>query len=230
LLKGTLPDLHTLKVFGSLVFASTLLSNRTKLTPRARKCIFLGYKAGVKGAILLDINNKEILVSRNISHHEHILPYKQNSQTVAWNYHPITINIDPTSQVEPQNINNSPQNSETVVHTPLTSQNNSDTSAPIHIPPFSQNRPIRQRKTPPHLADYVNTAEPVNSGTLYPLNFFHSLTHLSPSHKAFSTSITHCTEPQTYQEASKSECWVLAMKDELETLERNGTWSIVDLP
>jgi hypothetical protein len=31
-------------------------------------------------------------------------------------------------------------------------------------------------------------------------------------------SITHCTEPQTYQEASKSECWVLAMKDELEAL------------
>jgi hypothetical protein len=43
LLKGTLPDLHSLKVFGSLVFTSTLLSHRTKLTPRARKCIFLGY-------------------------------------------------------------------------------------------------------------------------------------------------------------------------------------------
>jgi len=38
------------------------------------------------------------------------------------------------------------------------------------------------------------------------------------------------TEPTTYAEASKYECWNQAMQAELSTLETTGTWKIVDLP
>jgi hypothetical protein len=43
-------------------------------------------------------------------------------------------------------------------------------------------------------------------------------------------SITHCTEPQSYEEASRSEEWVTAMKLELDALAKNCTWNIVELP
>jgi len=58
LLHKKLPDLHQLKVFGFLAFASTLQAHRSKFASRARKCVFLGYKSGMKGVLLLDIHSK----------------------------------------------------------------------------------------------------------------------------------------------------------------------------
>jgi hypothetical protein len=43
-------------------------------------------------------------------------------------------------------------------------------------------------------------------------------------------SITHCTEPQSYEEASQSEQWKTTMNLELDALAKNCTWKIVELP
>ncbi|XP_045802654.1 phosphatidate cytidylyltransferase 1-like [Trifolium pratense] len=54
-----------LKVFGSLCFATTLSAHRKKLDSRSRKCIYLGFKDGVKGHILFDLKSKELFLSRD---------------------------------------------------------------------------------------------------------------------------------------------------------------------
>ncbi|MCH96367.1 retrovirus-related pol polyprotein from transposon TNT 1-94, partial [Trifolium medium] len=81
------PDLHDLKVFGSLCYASTTQNHRTKLDPRARKAVYLGYKQGVKGAVLFDLNTKNIFISRNVTFHEHIFPYQTTHSKIPWEYH-----------------------------------------------------------------------------------------------------------------------------------------------
>src|ERR1044072_9507669 len=79
LLYGHPPDYTSLKVFGCLGYASTILANRTKFDPRADRCVFLGYKSGTKGFILLILATQQIVVSRNVVFHEHILPYHHDA-------------------------------------------------------------------------------------------------------------------------------------------------------
>ncbi|AES86472.1 hypothetical protein MTR_4g007350 [Medicago truncatula] len=63
-------------------------SHRTKHYPKAKKFLFLGYKSSYKGYVLLDLNSREIFVTRNVAFHEHVLPYYKSYMCVTsnWNY------------------------------------------------------------------------------------------------------------------------------------------------
>lgn len=65
-----LPELHDLKTFDFLCFASSLEKDRTKLDPRARKCIFLNYKTSTKGYVMFDIKTRKIFESNNVKFYE----------------------------------------------------------------------------------------------------------------------------------------------------------------
>ncbi|RVW40082.1 Retrovirus-related Pol polyprotein from transposon RE1 [Vitis vinifera] len=53
---------------------------------------------------------------------------------------------------------------------------------------------------------------------------------LSPSYRAFATSLDDTQVPNTIQEAFKISEWKKAVQDEIDALEKNGTWTITDLP
>jgi len=76
------PTYLNLKFFGTLCFASTLENSRTKLDPRARKCVFLDFKIGVKGYVLLITTSREIFISRNVIFYENSFLYKTLNQCI----------------------------------------------------------------------------------------------------------------------------------------------------
>ncbi|RDX89133.1 putative mitochondrial protein, partial [Mucuna pruriens] len=64
----------------------------------------------------------------------------------------------------------------------------------------------------------------------YPISQFVCTDHLSIQHQSFIISIDTIKTPILVQEALKDENWVQAMKEEMEALENNSTWEIVDKP
>ena len=60
---GNPADYSDLKIFGCPAYAHV---DNGKLEPRSIKCVFLGYKAGVKGYKLWCPENRKVVISRNV--------------------------------------------------------------------------------------------------------------------------------------------------------------------
>ncbi|KAD7479992.1 hypothetical protein E3N88_03128 [Mikania micrantha] len=110
--------------------------------------------------------------------------------------------------------------------------NNAESSAPT--------RESRNKSQPKHLMDFivqlprsVDHARPTTnneSSTVHPLANFISYEKFSNSHKAYMMAIDSNHEPKYFAQAVKNEHWRQAMKDEIQALEENGTWSLEELP
>ena len=63
---GTKPDVSHLKVFGCIAYVHVPDELRTKLDPKAKKCIFVGYSLEQKGYRCYNPDTREICVSRDV--------------------------------------------------------------------------------------------------------------------------------------------------------------------
>ncbi|KAL4303890.1 hypothetical protein GQ457_10G000190 [Hibiscus cannabinus] len=60
------PKVNYLRVFGSICYVHVPKSDRTKLDPKAKKCVFVGYDSCRKGWRCMDPEIKKFVVSRNV--------------------------------------------------------------------------------------------------------------------------------------------------------------------
>lgn len=153
------PDMSTFKVFNHLCYASTIQTHITKLQLRAIKSIFLGYKADFKGYVLFDLHTKEIFISRHVTFHEHVLPYKGNpsSCTHYWEYFESlsvsSIHATTPSHFDPLIVNYYNQ-------IPITAINTDTSSTDIHPSPIisphiNLRKSFRTKTLPLYLQDYI---------------------------------------------------------------------------
>ncbi|XP_074284115.1 uncharacterized protein LOC141608671 [Silene latifolia] len=77
-------------------------------------------------------------------------------------------------------------------------------------------------------AAHSTSTPPSVKGTRYPIIDYVTSSCFSVCHRNFIAAIDTNKEPKNYFEAVKKEEWRLAMASEIEALEKNGTWKIVD--
>ncbi|GAU29493.1 hypothetical protein TSUD_360380 [Trifolium subterraneum] len=192
LLHQTLPDITTLKVFGSLCFASTLKANRLKLDSRSRKCILLGLKPGVKGHILFDIKSKEIFLSRDVIFFEHIFPYQHNplskSSSSTPHHVPDPAYLDDLFQYRSSHTTSSlpPPSLHPSSTSPLMPNHISDS----YITPYTPPPPINDLQTTP-IHPNTFTDKPPSSSTLSDKSVTLPLASTSPIPLRKSTRLTN---------------------------------------
>lgn len=234
------PSSKHLRVFGCLCFTSTLSQRQDKFSPRATKCVFLGYSSTQKGYKVMNLETGHKFVSRDVQFYEELFPYKQpsnsNSSTQLFPHHHSFIDdltVVPSS---------TPLSSSIPITQHLSSPSAISTSdVSFHSPPvlpttsshIPSTRPVRNKTLPAKFSDYVGlpklSSNHVNS-VQYPLTDVDSITNFTPTYQKFVANSSAIFEPTTYQQAITDPNWCKAIQAELTALEANNTWVITDLP
>lgn len=182
------PDYTDHKIFGCLGFVSTLVNDKRKLDPRAKKCVFLGYKTSTKkGYVMMDLKTREIFLSRNVYFYEVYFTFASSNSSSSLSFP----QIQDTSYLDYTELPSSslPKNINTQSYNPSRTSN-------------------RIRKSPSYLQDYhcnhITTHQSSRS-VKYPLSSVLSYSNLSPSYTHFILSILSHIEPKTYSKAVKHE-------------------------
>ncbi|KAH9650701.1 retrovirus-related pol polyprotein from transposon TNT 1-94-like protein [Citrus sinensis] len=205
-------DYDSFRVFGCPAYYHV---KDDKLDPRARKSIFVGFKGGVKGFKLWDLEDKKFVCSRDVTFDEASMIKASSSQQVenkttevlqrmefnATPYVPVssTLMNDSTMEVTPRVeekvvSSNVPQNEETI--------DDVDDDDFIAI-----RRPRREIKKPGWLTKDMVVA--------------------------YALPVIDDDIPNTFSEAlrsSESDQWKLSMEEEMKSLYQNQTWELVKLP
>jgi len=216
--KGRKPDINHVRVFGCIGYTKIDTHNVKKLDDRSRTLVHLGTEPGSKAYRMFDPTSKRIIVSRDVVFDED-KSWKWNKQNTEENEQPGNFKVTfgdfgnqglEQRQEETENISHTDEGNETTNIDEQEEQASSiseddEDNEMEHTEP---RRSTRVSKRPGYLDDYICLAEEEGERLLLLLN----------------------EEPWDFKEAMEDKVWRDACEDEIKSIVKNNTWSLVDLP
>jgi len=209
------PNVEHLRVFGCVSYAKVEVPNLKKLDDRSRMLVYLGTEPGSKAYRLLDPTKRRIFVSRDVIFDENrSWMWQESSSETDKESGTFTITLSEfgNNGVTENDISTEPEETEeaeingedeNIIEEAETEEHDQSQEEPQPV-----RRSQRQVIRPNYLKDYVLCAEIEAEHLLLAVN----------------------DEPWDFKEANKSREWRDACKEEIQSIEKNHTWSLVDLP
>ncbi|CAN1239948.1 Retrovirus-related Pol polyprotein from transposon TNT 1-94, partial [Linum grandiflorum] len=226
---GKSPQYSFLRTFGCVCYVLLPRTERTKLTSKAAKCVFVGYSEHHKGYLCYDPIQRRVRIAYHVIFMERIFYYSSSSSSSSTPassrmvpaYDPFSVSIDegPTAPLDsdPPDLGSSGSSS-------TSSSSNSSTSSTADSNPA---KALSNTSSSSSLAS-TSLADPP------PRRSYHSNLGQTPSHLndfvIYATGQSSIPIPRNYKEASLDPNWCRAMDDESAALDVNNTWSIVPRP
>jgi hypothetical protein len=204
------PVVHHMRTFGCLVHVKIINGHVKKLEDRSTAMVFFGYEKGSKAYRAYNPVTKKVMVTRDVVFEED-KPWtwpandeQVNETDEAIFRVPPDMQIDNDEITTEENVEGYNQNGEESGDgMAFTDGHDDDSSASSEGNRRSQHTPVRLRS----LADIYNETETVSY---------------------LGVCMMGVEEPTSFDEADKEEKWRLAMKEEIESINCNHTWSLVE--
>jgi len=204
---GLKPRVDYFRIFGCVAHVHIPDQRRRKLDDKSHTCVLLGVNDETKAYKLFDPMTKTVIITRDVIFEE----------DKGWNWlknadasSPLALDLERQDEegkddTEPLHEVASGSNSDSESHETV-----SDPASTASIPPV-EGRATRTRRQPVWMTDYETTLFAEEENLLAMLT-------------------TSCGDPQTFEEANKSQKLREAMDTEMTAIERNNTWELVDPP
>uniref|UniRef100_A0A2N9GRZ0 CCHC-type domain-containing protein n=1 Tax=Fagus sylvatica TaxID=28930 RepID=A0A2N9GRZ0_FAGSY len=184
-------DYSFMRIFGCSAYVHISGEDRSKLDPKSKKCIFLGFKKGVKGYKLWDPVAQKVVISRDVV-------FDEKSMTKAFK--------EKKSQAA-ESSNNIGRSTVQVELDELESQSDEEPHSNDQEQDSTRSDRPKRNKRPPVRYGFEDLVS-------YAL-------------------LTSSEDPSTFQEAiesSEKDKWMETMVEENESLSKNKTWELTELP
>jgi len=209
-LKGKKPSVKHLRVFGCIWYTKAETPHLRKLDDRKITLVHLGTEPGSKAYIMFDPTYRRVVVSRDVIFDEN-KGWKCSKSTTN-DGEPGSLSItfgnfgnQGIREDETEEEAQSPDADAITTNSneAVEEEATEDVTEEVHL-----RRSTRTSKTPSYLSDYILIGEEEGERLLLLIN----------------------EEPWDYEEAVKEKVWRKACDDEIESIIKNKTWDLVDLP
>ena len=197
---GIKPNISHLRVFGSVCYAHVPDEKWTKLDDKSEKFVFIGYDSRSKGYKLYNPSNGKIIISRDVEFDEED-EWDWNTPQEDYDFFPFF-----EEEEEPNEIMELP------IYSPPPSP-----PSPTNVQASPSSSEASSSERPPHMRSLRDIYEETEEVT-----------------QRFSDLTLFCLfadcDPIGYEKAAQDKKWRSAMNEEIEAIERNGTWELATLP